>query len=91
MTRRPVFELSVIFEAPIAIAAEPPEVPVVFTSAPFKARVSTYELFVCPDMVMETVSEFPVIPVLALEANHELSALPVMIAETTSEFTQGNS
>ncbi len=69
-----ISELSVFVVAHDATAAEPPE--------------PTYEHFVCPDEVMEAVSESPVIPVLVLEANHEFSALPVTVAKTASEFTQ---
>ncbi len=78
-----ISELSVFVVAPDATAAEPPGV------AAFAAEPSehTYEHFVCPDEVMEAVSESPVIPVLVVEANHEFSALPVTVAKTASEFT----
>ncbi len=44
-----------------AFAAEPPEAVVLYTSAPLKTGVPTYEHFFCPDEVIETVSESPVI------------------------------
>ncbi|XP_026116960.1 uncharacterized protein LOC113095804 [Carassius auratus] len=68
-----------------ASAAEPPEAAGVFASAPLKTGVSTYEPIVCPDKVMETVSESPVKPVTAIEANQEslseLIVCPVMVKE----------
>lgn len=51
-----------------ASAAELPEVVAVFATAPLKTWAPTYELFVCPDTVMETICESPVIPVSAMEA-----------------------
>ncbi len=67
-----------------APAAEPPEVAasaaelpeVVFATAPLKTWAPTYELFVCPDTVMETICESPVIPVSAMEAI--LNSLPAL-------------
>ncbi len=47
-----------------------------------RAGVHIYELFVCPDEVMETISESPIIPFSALETNHELSALSVAITNS---------
>ncbi|KAL0188455.1 hypothetical protein M9458_015554 [Cirrhinus mrigala] len=52
---------------------EPPEMVAVFTSAPLKAWAPTYEVFVCPDVVMETVCESSVIPVSAIEAQKAMN------------------
>lgn len=64
-----VSKLSVSVEAAVATVAEPPDVAAspaetpemvkVFPSAPLKSGVPTYELFVCTDEVMETISESP--------------------------------
>ncbi len=70
----------------MASAAEAPEVAVPAAEPSEVAGVHFYELFVCPDEVMEPVSESPIIPVSALETNHEHSALPVAITKTVSEF-----
>lgn len=73
-------------EVPVTTAAELPEAVGVFASAPLKTGVSTYEPFVCPDKVMETVSESPVKPVSVIKASHDLSILPETVTKTASEF-----
>ncbi len=77
-----VITLNSVFVAPDATAAEPPDVAASAAEPSEEAGVHIYELFVCPDEVMETISESPIIPFSALETNHELSALSVAITNS---------